>query len=44
MARTISGILLGSALSVPMALAQETGAPPEGGDGLALETFSGRRP
>lgn len=41
MMRRILGILLGSVLSVPAALAQEAGPPPTEGDGLALETFSG---
>ncbi|MFC0341383.1 glucose/sorbosone family PQQ-dependent dehydrogenase [Paracoccus niistensis] len=41
MTRSILGILLGTALSIPMAWAQEAEAPPAG-NALALETFSGR--
>ena len=42
MNRSILGALLGSALCVPMAVAQDASTQPEGGDALALESFSGR--
>jgi len=41
MPRTLPGILLGSVLCAPMAMAQESPQPASGGE-IALESFSGR--